>query len=288
MSFMSIFQRTESPGNALSVRGVHKAFGRTEILRGVDLALAAGERLAIIGPNGAGKSTLFDVISGRTRADAGRVLLDGREVTGRAPHVISRRGLSRSFQTSQLFASVNVIDHLRCAAMWRAGHRYTAWRRMRGLSDVTEHSEIWLERLGLAHRRDTLAAHLSYAEQRTLEVGLCAAASGEVMLLDEPTAGMSHAESARMVALIAELSRGRSLMLIEHDMGVVFSLADRIAVLARGTVIACDTPERIRHHPDVRTAYLGDYADNAVHDVGTVSDPIQHAPGDTRDGGHDA
>lgn len=245
----------------LSVRGVQKSFGRTQVLDAVDLTLAPGERLAIIGPNGAGKSTLFDVISGRTPPDHGRVLLGEHDVTGRAPHVISRLGLSRSFQTSQLFMDTSVIDHLRCAALWPSGHRYTFWRRMRGLRDVTAISEAWLTRLGLETRRNDPAGALSYAEQRVLEIGLCAAAAGQVMLLDEPTAGMSQSESARVVALIAELSRGRSLLMIEHDMRVVFSLADRIAVLARGKIIACDIPSRIREHPDVRTAYLGEYAD---------------------------
>lgn len=255
------------PGQALSVRGVRKSFGRTRVLNGVDLVLAPGERLAIIGPNGAGKSTLFDVITGRTRADGGRVLMGGRDITRCAPHRISRLGLSRSFQTSQLFGQMSVIDHLRCAALWPDGHRYTFWRRMRGLADVTRRSEGWLARLGLEDRRDVPAGALSYAEQRVLEVGLCAASAGSVMLLDEPTAGMSQSESARMVALIAALSRGRSLLMIEHDMKVVFSLADRIAVLARGTVIACDSPARIREHPDVRMAYLGEYAD-ALDDAG--------------------
>ncbi|VVE16109.1 Galactose/methyl galactoside import ATP-binding protein MglA [Pandoraea iniqua] len=245
----------------LSVRGVRKSFGRTQVLHDVDLTLAPGERLAIIGPNGAGKSTLFDVISGRTSPDEGRVLLDARDVTGRPPHIISRLGLSRSFQTSQLFLDTSVVDHLRCAALWPNGHRYTFWRSMRGLRDVTAISEDWLVRLGLDTRRDDPADALSYAEQRILEIGLCAAAAGQVMLLDEPTAGMSQSESARVVALIAELSRGRSLLMIEHDMQVVFSLADRIAVLARGKIIACDVPARIREHPDVRTAYLGEYAD---------------------------
>ncbi len=259
---MTLFtKRTQGSAQTLSVRGVHKSFGRTQVLNGVDLTLSAGERLAIICPNGAGKSTLLDVITGRTRPDSGRVLMSERDVTGRAPHVITRLGLSRSFQTSQLFGQMSVIDHLRCAGLWPSGHRYTFWRRMRGLDDVTRRSEDWLTRLGLEARRDVPAGALSYAEQRVLEIGLCAASAGGVMLLDEPTAGMSQSESARMVALIAELSRGRSLFMIEHDMHVVFSLADRIAVLARGAVIACDTPERIRTHPDVRMAYLGEYAD---------------------------
>ncbi|AKM32401.1 ABC transporter ATP-binding protein [Pandoraea faecigallinarum] len=252
---------TDASAPALSVRGVSKSFGRTQVLNRVDLTLARGERLAIIGPNGAGKSTLFDVVTGRTRPDGGRVLLHERDVTAHAPHLISRLGLSRSFQTSQLFGQMSVIDHLRCAALWPSGHRYTFWRRMRGLREVTQRSEAWLARLGLAHRRDVPAGALSYAEQRVLEIGLCAASSGSVMLLDEPTAGMSQSESARMVDLIAELSRGRALLMIEHDMHVVFSLADRIAVLARGAIIACDTPQRIRTHPDVRMAYLGEYAD---------------------------
>ncbi|GAB3628734.1 hypothetical protein GCM10027419_35850 [Pandoraea terrae] len=277
------FMSAAGPVAALRVHGVHKRFGRTHVLQGVDLTLTAGERLAVIGPNGAGKSTLFDVISGRSRADAGSVFLHGRDITRRPPHAISRLGLTRSFQTAQLFPTVSVVDHLRCAVLWRLGHRYTPWRPMRALADVTQACDALLDQLALAHRRDTLAAHLSYAEQRMLEIGLCAGVGGDVMLLDEPTAGMSQSESVRVVELIRTLSVGRSLLLIEHDMGVVFRLADRIAVLARGAVIACDTPERVRAHQDVRAAYLGDYADNAP---AGPPDATGAAPGDGGD--HDA
>ena len=242
---------------ALELRDVCKSFGRTEIIRGASLAVRAGERVAIIGPNGAGKSTLFHLISGRLSPSSGQILLGGQRIDGLPPHRIYRRGLARSFQVSNLFPRLSVAENLRCAVLWSLGYRYTFWRFLSRLDDANERVESLLRRLRLEARRDVLAMHLSYAEQRALEIGLAVAGGAEVVLLDEPTAGMSQSETLRCVSLIRELTEGRTLLAVEHDMGVVFGLADRIAVLVYGEVIAFDTPEAVRADPRVQEAYLG-------------------------------
>lgn len=249
-----------STASALSLRAVGKRFGDTVVLSGIDLDVRAGERMALIGPNGAGKSTLFDIISCRTRPSTGQVRLDGRAIDRLPPHRARRLGLSRSFQTARLFEHASVADNLRCSLLWPLGYRYTAWRSLVGLRDVAAHCDAMLERLGLLSRRDVPAMALSYAEQRLLEIGMAVIGDARVVLLDEPTAGMSHAEAMHAMAMIRQLTEGHTLLLIEHDMNVVFGLADRIAVLSRGELIACDTPERIRAHDAVRSIYLGDMA----------------------------
>lgn len=241
----------------LEIRGLAKRFGRTEVLRDVTLSVERGERLALIGPNGAGKSTLFNLLSGRDTPSAGEVWLDGQRIDGKAPYEISRLGLARSFQVSHLFARLSVFDNLRCAMLWSAGQRYSFWRPLSRLREVNSRATVLLERLGLAPRRDDSAASLSYAEQRVLEIGVTVAGGAGVILLDEPTAGMSRSETARCVELIRELSAGRTLLMVEHDMGVVFELADRIAVLAQGELIACGTPAQVRADARVQQAYLG-------------------------------
>ncbi|HSV81205.1 MAG TPA: ABC transporter ATP-binding protein [Ramlibacter sp.] len=242
---------------ALELKDVHKRFGRTEILRGLSLQVRAGERLGLIGPNGAGKSTLFNVVSGRYAPSSGEVLLEGQRIDGRPPFEIHRRGLARSFQVTNLFPQLSVFENLRCAVLWGLGHRHSFLRLLSGLRDVNDRVTQLLERIGLGGRRDALAAHLTYAEQRALEVGVTIAGGARVILLDEPTAGMSRAETQRFVALIREVTAGKTLLVVEHDMGVVFDLADRVAVLVYGEVIACDTPQRVRADPKVREAYLG-------------------------------
>lgn len=241
----------------LRIRGLAKRFGRTEVLRGVDLAVRQGERVAVIGPNGAGKSTLFHVVSGRFAPDAGEVWLRGQRIDGLRPHQVHRLGLSRSFQVSSIFPTLSVLDHLRCALLWPMGYRYTFWRRLSALARLRAQAEALLERLGLSHRAQVPAARLSYAEQRALELGLALASDAPLILLDEPTAGMSRSETRHFVDLIARETAGRTLVVIEHDMEVVFRLADRIAVMAEGQVIAFDTPERIRADARVQQAYLG-------------------------------
>jgi branched-chain amino acid transport system ATP-binding protein len=242
---------------ALELHEVSKRFGRTEIIRGVSLQIPLGERHAIIGPNGAGKSTLFNLISGRFEVSTGRLSLNGRDITDRKPYEINRLGLSRSFQITNLFHRLSVFENLRCSVLWSLGHRYSFWRNLNKLIDAEERAEAILERVGLKRRRDIAAGLLTYAEQRALEIGITIAGGADVILLDEPTAGMSRAESKRAVELIRDVTQGKTLVMVEHDMSVVFDLADRISVLVYGQVIASGTPAEIRANDAVREAYLG-------------------------------
>jgi len=243
--------------SALRVTGLEKAFGPTKIIRGVELDVTAGERHAVIGPNGAGKSTLFHLISGRLPSDAGQIMLHGQDITGLPSHEIFNRGLARSFQVTSLFPRLSVFENLRAAAMRTHGCGHTFWRRLEGFAPLRRRAEEVLLLLGLERRRDVLAGALAYADQRALEIGVTIAGGAKTILLDEPTAGMSRAETERAVTLIRRVSEGRTLVMIEHDLGVVFDLADRISVLAEGRVIASGPPDVVRGDPAVRTAYLG-------------------------------
>jgi branched-chain amino acid transport system ATP-binding protein len=245
---------------ALSLIDLCKNFGPVQIIQGVSLEIAEGERHAIIGPNGAGKSTLFNLISGRLRPSSGEVRLHGEPIAGLPPFQINRRGLSRSFQITNIFPRLSVEENLRCAVLWSLGYRYAFWTSLDRLRDVRERAEWLMERIGLTARRSVPAGVLSYAEQRALEIGITIGASAEVILLDEPTAGMNNSETEQAVALIRKVTNGMTLVMVEHDMGVVFNLADRITVLVYGQIIASDTPERIRENPAVREAYLGQTA----------------------------
>ncbi len=242
---------------ALRLVDVHKHFGPTPIIRGVSVDVVRGERHAIIGPNGAGKSTLFNLISGRLPVTAGRILLNGADVTDQAPFEINRRGLSRSFQVTNIFPRLSVYENVRCGVLWSLGYRYSFWRAVDRLRDAGLRTERILEQIHLSARRDVPAGVLTYAEQRALEIGITVAGGADVILLDEPTAGMSHSETAYAVELIRALSSGKTLVMVEHDMSVVFDLADRISVLVYGQVIATDVPDRIRANPAVQEAYLG-------------------------------
>jgi branched-chain amino acid transport system ATP-binding protein len=236
---------------------VHKSFGRTAIINGVDLAIAAGERHAIIGPNGAGKSTLFNLISGRFPVSGGSIALNGEDISGLPPQEINRRGLSRSFQITNIFPRLSVYENVRCAVLWATGYRYSIWHRVGALKSVKERADEIVERIGMAMRRDKLATMLTYAEQRALEIGITIAGGAEVVLLDEPTAGMSRSETDDAVELIRNVTQDKTLVMVEHDMSVVFNLADRISVLVYGEVIATGTPEEIRANKAVQEAYLG-------------------------------
>lgn len=242
---------------ALELKGLSKCHGATEVLRGLSLLVRPGERIGIIGPNGAGKSTLFDLISGAQAPSAGQILLGGQRIDGLSPFRISRLGLGRSFQVSQVFPSLSVADNLRCGVLWRLGYRYRFWARLRAGSDVDAEVDALLARVRLQGRRDTPARQLSYAEQRALELGITLAGDPQLMLLDEPTAGMNQSESRHVVALIREVTQGKTLLMVEHDMAVVFGLAERIAVLVQGTLLAFDTPQAIRANRQVQQAYLG-------------------------------
>jgi len=242
---------------ALELRDVRKRFGNAEIICGASLQLPQGQRLALIGPNGAGKSTLFNLISGRFPLSSGDILLNGNSIAGQKPYQINRRGLSRSFQITNIFHRLSVFENLRCAVLWSLGYRYSFWQRLNGLQDVNQRAEQVMEEIGLHQRRNVEADLLSYAEQRALEIGITIAGGAQVLLLDEPTAGMSRSESDAAVELIRKVSAGKTLLMVEHDMDVVFGLADRIAVLVYGEIIACDTPDSIRNNPLVQQAYLG-------------------------------
>ena len=242
---------------AVELKDLRKNFGKTEIIRGANLAVKAGERVAIIGPNGAGKSTLFNLISGRLAPTSGEVLLNGRSVNGLKPYEINRLGLSRSFQITNIFPKLSVFENLRCGVLWSLGYRYTFLRFLSKLDDANQRTEQLIRQVGLERKRDVLAVNLTYAEQRALEIGVTIAGGASVILLDEPTAGMSKTETAHFIALIKEVTVGRTLLTVEHDMGVVFGLADRIAVVVYGEVIAFDTPAAVRANPRVQEAYLG-------------------------------
>ncbi|HEY8022979.1 MAG TPA: ABC transporter ATP-binding protein [Burkholderiaceae bacterium] len=245
---------------SLELIDVRKSFGRSEIIRGASLAVPRGERIAIIGPNGAGKSTLFNLISGRFGISSGDIKLNGASIRGLKPFEINRRGLSRSFQITNIFHRLNVYENLRCAVLWSLGYKYSFWHRLNGLKDAHDKAEQVLEQIGLKGRRDVYAGLLTYAEQRALEIGITIAGGADVILLDEPTAGMSRSESDAAVELIRKVTVGKTLLMVEHDMSVVFGLADKIAVLVYGEVIACDTPGNIRANAAVQEAYLGSHA----------------------------
>jgi branched-chain amino acid transport system ATP-binding protein len=242
---------------ALKLVDVHKSFGSSKIINGVNLAIPKGERHAIIGPNGAGKSTLFNLISGFYEVNTGYIELNGRVISGLPPHRINRRGLSRSFQITNIFPKMTVFENIRCALLWPMGYRYSFWHLCGRLKRLNQKAEEILEKINLADRRHLPAAMLAYADQRALEIGITIAGDTDVILLDEPTAGMSMSETKRAVDLIRSVTEGKTLIVVEHDMSVVFDLADRISVLVYGEIIATDAPDSIRSNPQVQEAYLG-------------------------------
>ena len=242
---------------ALKLVDVHKSFGSSKIINGVNLTIPKGERHAIIGPNGAGKSTLFNLISGFYEVSTGYIELNGRVISGLPPHRINRRGLSRSFQVTNIFPKMTVFENIRCALLWPMGYRYSFWHLCGRLKRLNQRSEEILEKINLADRRHLPAGMLAYAEQRALEIGITIAGNTDVILLDEPTAGMSMSETKRAVDLIRTVTEGKTLVVVEHDMSVVFDLADRISVLVYGEIIATDAPDNVRSNPEVQEAYLG-------------------------------
>jgi branched-chain amino acid transport system ATP-binding protein len=246
-----------TPTPALELRDLRKSFGKSEIIRGVNLAVRAGERVAVIGPNGAGKSTLFNLISGRFEASSGDVILHGERINGLKPFEINRKGLSRSFQITNIFPQLSVFENLRCSVLWSLGYKYTFLKFLVNLDDANAKAKELMEMINLDKKRDVLAVNLTYAEQRALEIGITIGGGASVVLLDEPTAGMSRSETTRFIALIKSVTEGKTLLTVEHDMGVVFGLADRIAVVVYGEVIAFDTPDAVRANAKVQEAYLG-------------------------------
>ncbi len=255
------------PVYALELKNLRKSFGKTEIIRGANLAVKAGERVAIIGPNGAGKSTLFNLISGRFQPSSGDILLNGQSINGKKPFEINRLGLSRSFQITNIFPKLSVFENLRCGVLWSLGYKYTFLRFLADLTDANARADELMSMIKLDKKRDVLAINLTYAEQRALEIGITIAGGAGVILLDEPTAGMSRSETSRFISLIKEVTLGKTLLTVEHDMGVVFGLADKIAVLVYGEVIAYDAPQAVRADPRVQEAYLGSSVADAQEQV---------------------
>jgi branched-chain amino acid transport system ATP-binding protein len=242
----------------LELKALRKSFGETQIIRGVDLIVKRGQRHALIGPNGAGKSTLFNLISGHYTPTSGDIFLNGASIAGVAPHIINRRGMSRSFQITNVFPRMSVAENLRISIMGRHGHRLTLFRSIRSLRAVNDEVAEYLEKLRLTRRRDSLAGDLAYSEQRILEMGMALATDPAVLILDEPTAGMSRDETSYIVDLIRHVTEGRTLLVVEHDMGVVFTLCDQVSVLVYGEIIASGEPAAVRADKKVQEAYLGE------------------------------
>jgi branched-chain amino acid transport system ATP-binding protein len=243
--------------NALELRGVQHDFSGLQVLMGVELGVRDGERHAIIGPNGAGKSTLFNIITGRYRPRRGHVVYRGQDITGAPPHRIARLGIGRSFQIINTFPRLTVFESVRSAVASRRGLRLDPWSVLDRRRDVAEETDATLELLGLGGRRDTPASALSYGEQRELEIALTVAVRPDLVLLDEPTAGLNADETRKAVGLIRRVTEGKTLVMVEHDMDVVFTLADRISVLYYGKVLATGLPDEIRGNDEVKRAYLG-------------------------------
>jgi branched-chain amino acid transport system ATP-binding protein len=243
-------------GPILKLDDVRKSFGDLEIIRGANLEVQEGERHALIGPNGAGKSTVFNLISGLFRPSAGQILLREQRIDGRKPEDINKMGLSRSFQITSIFERLSVFENLRIGLMPRFGVRGSILKPLDAFRRIGEETEKLLETVRLTSKRDVPAGELPYSDQRALEIGLTLATNPDVILLDEPTSGMSREEAEYAVDLIRVLTEGRTLLVVEHDMDVVFKLCDRISVLVYGEVIGSGTPDVIRNDPDVQRAYL--------------------------------
>lgn len=252
---------SDSTVPAIDLIDVRKNFGNTEIIRGVTLSIADGERHAIIGPNGAGKSTLYNLITARFPVTSGQIKLRGESLAGLAPYEINRKGLSRSFQVTNIFPNMSVFENVRCGVLYSLGYKYSFWHNVDNQHDANERAAQILEEIGMTARAQVPAGVLTYAEQRALEIGITLASGASVIMLDEPTAGMSMSETEQAIELIRRVTAGKTLVMVEHDMGVVFGLADRISVLVYGEIIASGTPEQIRGNAAVREAYLGEELD---------------------------
>jgi len=243
----------------LEVKGLSKSFGGFRAVSDVDLTVAEGEIAAVIGPNGAGKSTLFNLITGHLQPTSGRVVADGRDITGVAPYKICGMGMGRSFQRTNIFPKLTVLENVQAAFLIHRGQGANFWSRSERL--YRDDCETLLASIGLAGQANTTAGTLSYGNQKQLELGIALASDPKILLLDEPTAGMSASETHESIALIERIARERGLTLLftEHDMAVVFSIAQRIAVLHQGRIIAHGDPATVRADAEVRRVYLGDH-----------------------------
>lgn len=244
----------------LATRGLTWRIGEVAIVDSVYLDLAPGEFLGVIGPNGAGKTSLFNLITGVRRATEGRITLDGQDIGSLPPHKRARLGLGRTFQASSVFGSLSVRENVRLAVQAHRGGSMKLWRRAAADREVATAADAALDRVGLAHRGAALAGTLAHGEKRKLEIALLLAGEPRVMLLDEPMAGVSAEDVPELVSVIRSLTgdSGRSVLMVEHHMDVILELADRIAVMHHGALLACDTPETVMANPTVQEAYLGE------------------------------
>jgi branched-chain amino acid transport system ATP-binding protein len=244
--------------NILETKGLYHDFSGLEVLFNINLEVKEGERLALIGPNGAGKTTLYNVITGNYCPSKGQVFFKGQEVTGAPPHRLNRLGLGRSFQITSTFPKLTAFQNIRQAVLSKRGIRFQMLRLLDRMEEVTKETEEILKRINLDGQRDIPASSLSYGKHRSLEISMALATDPDLIMLDEPTAGMSRDETHTAVELIRRLTEGKTVVIIEHDMDVVFSLADRITVLHYGEILATGTPAEIRENQAVKDAYLGD------------------------------
>jgi len=242
----------------LELRGIYKDFDGLEVLFGINMGIRQGERHAVIGPNGAGKSTIFNIITGKYLPSKGNIIFKGQDVTGTSPYKLNRHGLARSFQITNIFRTMTVFQNVRNAVLSKNKIRYNLFSRLDRMKDIHDQTEKVLKQIGLLDRKDVVAGLLSYGQQRALEIGLTIATEPELILLDEPTAGMSTEETREAVKLIERVTQGKTLVIVEHDMEVVFSLADRITVIYYGEILASGPPDEIRQNQKVKDAYLGE------------------------------
>ena len=242
----------------LSLKDVKKNFGITEIIRGVSLDIVEGEKHAIIGPNGAGKSTLFHLISGRYNVTDGSIRFKEQQIENKPPYEIARMGLARSFQVTNIFQRMSVFENIRCALFWSKGYGYSFWHLLGRQTELNDEAMHILDQIGLADRAKFPSGELAYAELRALELGVAISSGSELIMLDEPVAGMSHSEAQKAVELIRKITEGKTLIMVEHDMNIIFDVADRISVLVYGEIIATDEPTKIRANSKVQEAYLGE------------------------------
>jgi branched-chain amino acid transport system ATP-binding protein len=246
------------PDRLLEIHGLTKRFGGVVATDRVSLDAAEGETIAVIGPNGAGKTTLIGQLAGELRPDAGTIRLAGRDIVRLGVHARSHLGLARSFQITSIFREFTALDNVALAVQAHGGHSFRFWRRARTDPELREPARAILESVGLAHRSNVPAAALAHGEQRQLEIAMALATRPRVLLLDEPVAGMGLDESQRMIGFLRTLKGRQTILLVEHDMDAVFALADRIAVMVYGRVIATGPPVEIRQNAEVRRAYLGE------------------------------
>jgi branched-chain amino acid transport system ATP-binding protein len=242
----------------LQVQNIHKDFSGLKVLTGVDFAVREKQRHAVIGPNGAGKTTLFNIISGRFKASSGAILFKGQDISGKPAHVLNRQGISRSFQITNVFQELTVLENIRSGVRSRNGMRYHFFRKPDHHPQIKERTESIAEEVGLKEVIHMPVSALSYGQQRALEIAITLSTEPELILLDEPTAGMTREETSQAIRMIDRVTAGRTLVIIEHDMEVVFSLADTISVLHYGKILVSDTPNRIRNDQRVKDAYLGE------------------------------